>query len=129
VNKTSLHEREEYLHRNYPNLTETMRAVVASSEDAFDAAVSALVMWEHATDFEQLERSTDEDVLFEGWIWSPSTQGIEKLTPASTARRAPRSAPVAIPGDLMGLARELLLNVGADRFRALMKEMIRRESD
>jgi len=43
----------------------------ASSEDAFDAAVSAIAMERHADALAGLSRSTDETTLLEGAIWRP----------------------------------------------------------
>ena len=44
---------------------------LASSLDAFDAAVAALVMWEHRDDLVALARATDPLTLIEGEIWRP----------------------------------------------------------
>jgi hypothetical protein len=46
-------------------------ADAASSEDAFDAAVSALVMNRHAAEFESLPVARDELEKVEGAIWTP----------------------------------------------------------
>lgn len=43
----------------------------ASSEDAFDAAVSALVMERHADEFSRLEGPSDRTSRLEGRIWAP----------------------------------------------------------
>jgi hypothetical protein len=44
-------------------------ARAASTEDAFDAAVSALVMWEHVTELSQLREAAEEITRLEGAIW------------------------------------------------------------
>lgn len=43
----------------------------ASTEDAFDATVSAFRMWRHAEELEDLESARDGTDLIEGRIWSP----------------------------------------------------------
>jgi len=43
----------------------------ASTEDAFDATVSAFRMWQHAEELEDLESARDGTDLIEGRIWSP----------------------------------------------------------
>jgi hypothetical protein len=45
---------------------------LVASEDAFDAGVSALVMSQHADEFERLAPETDTELRLEGRIWSPS---------------------------------------------------------
>jgi hypothetical protein len=52
-------------------LTEPQRALATASEDAFDAAVSALVMSSHAETFRTLHRADDPITLLEGQIWDP----------------------------------------------------------
>jgi hypothetical protein len=41
------------------------------SEDAFDAAVSALVMQQHLDEFESLPLLDDDSFILEGQIWTP----------------------------------------------------------
>ena len=43
----------------------------ASTEDAFDATVSAFRMWQHGDELEDLESARDGTDLIEGRIWSP----------------------------------------------------------
>jgi hypothetical protein len=43
----------------------------AGSEDAFDAAVSALVMAAHIEEIEALQQTADPIELLEGRIWVP----------------------------------------------------------
>lgn len=47
-----------------------LRSQVAASEDAFDAAISALRLFEHRSEFDDLPPPTDLARL-EGWIWQP----------------------------------------------------------
>lgn len=49
------------------------RAAVAASEDSFDAAVSALRMWQARAELGHLQRSNDPLERLEGRIWAPST--------------------------------------------------------
>jgi hypothetical protein len=64
-------DRAEYLARNYPQLGAAWRDLAASTEDAFDAAVSALKMWEHRDGFQRLAQATDSIERLEGRIWEP----------------------------------------------------------
>jgi hypothetical protein len=67
VTKSSRDAREAYLERL--SVTAEQRGLIAGSEDAFDAAVSALVMAEHID--ELLELETEPDYALEGKIWAP----------------------------------------------------------
>ena len=49
----------------------------AGSEDAFDAAVSALKMAEHGDELETLTATDDEPFDIEGKIWRPNERGAE----------------------------------------------------
>lgn len=74
VGKKVQSKREKYLRENFPGLSLADREKVSGSEDAFDAAVSALVMSRHlVSPLSQLRDSTDERVLLEGRIWRPSS--------------------------------------------------------
>jgi predicted nuclease with RNAse H fold len=59
--------RQAYVARWYPNLAEWSIA----SEDAFDAAVSALVMARHADNLAALPSEPDHELRLEGRIWYP----------------------------------------------------------
>jgi len=48
-----------------------LAAVAASSDDAFDAAISALVMAEHAVALAELEMVIDPVARLEGQVWKP----------------------------------------------------------
>jgi len=71
VHKSRQSARLELLASRYPNLAPDRRALAAASEDAFDAAVSALVMIEHIADLLALPAQTDPAVKLEGRIWHP----------------------------------------------------------
>ena len=72
VNKSSFECRLTYLTRRWPDLHADMRLVAASSEDAFDAAVSARVMAEHVEQLIALPTVTEPEALLEGVIWQPA---------------------------------------------------------
>lgn len=55
---------------NYQLSTEQCHKA-ASSDDAFDATVSALEMARHLSEFDSLKRATDRQILLEGMIWYP----------------------------------------------------------
>ncbi|HEV7665668.1 MAG TPA: hypothetical protein VGQ62_19205 [Chloroflexota bacterium] len=72
VRKSSGTARSTYLAERYPRLDAEHVRSAAASEDAFDAAVSALVMAEHAADLAALPAETDPIFSQEGRIWHPS---------------------------------------------------------
>ncbi len=80
VNKSSAIERAAHLKRNYPGLTTPMASKAAANDDAFDAAVSALVMDRYVDQLLNLPVINDPRTLLEGVIWHPA------LDLASSAR-------------------------------------------
>ena len=76
VTKSDLDARAAHLDAHFPSLPRDMRDRAASSEDAFDAAVSALRMWEHRTDLASLRRTRDPQTLLEGAIWRPRAEAV-----------------------------------------------------
>jgi hypothetical protein len=88
VVKSSVEARNLYVAAHYPNLSDQERELVTSSEDAFDAGVSALVMAEHAEEFASLQPVTDAIALMEEVIWHPRTRAMgEPNTPDSDGVR------------------------------------------
>ncbi|MBZ5533385.1 MAG: hypothetical protein LAO20_18305 [Acidobacteriia bacterium] len=74
VKKNDQGEREKYLRESLPDLNLAFREKASRSDDAFDAAVSALVMSKHLVNpLLQLRHSTDERILLEGRIWQPAS--------------------------------------------------------
>jgi hypothetical protein len=72
VRKSNEADRIRYLDDHYPRLHADHRAYAASSDDAFDAAVSALVMAQYADDLSSLPALTDPQLVREGVIWHPA---------------------------------------------------------
>lgn len=72
VNKSSWKERHKYLSTHYADQSETLLERAAGSEDAFDAAVSALVMSKSSDELEALEQTRDPNYAIEGKIWRPN---------------------------------------------------------
>jgi hypothetical protein len=72
VVKSSASAREAYLARAYPDLEPEPRQRAIRSEDAFDAAVAALVMAAWADDLVSLPPEPDPRVRLEGRIWHPA---------------------------------------------------------
>ena len=70
VKKSCELDRSVYLKKQWANIPETMRSRVAGSEDAFDAAISALVMDRHIAELCNLNPSDKIDRI-EGKIWNP----------------------------------------------------------
>ena len=71
VVKSSATHREAYIAKYYPELDEQTRVRAAMSEDAFDAAVSALVMAQHTDELTNLPAANDHQAELEGLIWHP----------------------------------------------------------
>ena len=68
LNKSSSHERLDYL-EPLPISNKYHRTDAACSDDAFDAAVSALKMYERRHEFQTLEQTKDDVENIEGRIW------------------------------------------------------------
>jgi hypothetical protein len=71
VTKSSARARELYLAQGFGAENRTLLARAAASEDAFDAAVSALVMSRHADAIARLRADDDATCRLEGRIWTP----------------------------------------------------------
>jgi hypothetical protein len=74
VRKSSRDARRELLERRFPSLAAEHLELARGSEDAFDAAVSALAMVEHVNDLKslRLEPEPDPVLRLEGRIWHPT---------------------------------------------------------
>jgi hypothetical protein len=86
VVKSDPSARAAYLERRFPELSPAHLVLAAAGEDAFDAAVSALVMSAHADELAALPRVTDSIELREGSVWTPAAQ------PSAARSRAADSA-------------------------------------
>jgi hypothetical protein len=71
VRKANAAARRAHLAERYPRLDPDHVAMAGQSEDAFDAAVSALVMVEHLADLGALPEECDPELRLEGRIWHP----------------------------------------------------------
>ena len=71
VVKSSRAACEDYLRGHHPGLGARWLPVASASEDAFDAAVSALMMAEHVDSLCDLPRADSEVISQEGLIWYP----------------------------------------------------------
>lgn len=99
IKKRRREEREEYLRSNYPDLGDEWRELAATSEDSFDAAISALAMSCRADELASLDWSGDEQLRREGAIWGYSA------TPPPTAAKPPSGKRIAeestpVPGSV-----------------------------
>ena len=81
VVKSSAPARVAYLEAQFPELNPAMRDVAASTEDAFDAAVSAIVMSRHEHELLALPTCDDARTRREGRVWLPG-QAASVLEPA-----------------------------------------------
>jgi hypothetical protein len=68
VNKSDPDARASCLAR-YPEIAGDLRIRAAASEDAFDAAVSAVVLWRRRAELETLTSTDDAITRLEGQIW------------------------------------------------------------
>lgn len=81
VNKSDFSERRAHLAAECsPEIGGGLACKAASSEDAFDAAVSAVVMSRHIDEIATLTRSPDEVGLIEGAIWWPQDTRAAAIT-------------------------------------------------
>ena len=69
--KTDVRQRAALLDEQFPGLDRELRALAVASDDAFDAAVTALVMAAHCDEFSELALPTERAARLEGWIWVP----------------------------------------------------------
>ena len=72
VVKSSASARADLLDARYPALPPRLRDHAVASEDAFDAAVSALAMSSHEDELRALPRVDDEMGRREGRVWTPT---------------------------------------------------------
>jgi hypothetical protein len=72
VNKSSAEERRLYLGRAWRDLPRAFESAAVGSEDAFDAAVSALMLDRHRTELERLPPRAGAPYRIEGAIWAPA---------------------------------------------------------
>ena len=75
VNKSSASARGTYLAARHPELDAELRLRAATGEDAFDAAVSALVMAAHVDELSALSPAADRQTVLEGLICHPGRTG------------------------------------------------------
>ncbi len=75
VRKSDRRSRIEYLRTRHPELTGEPQRSAESSEDAFDAAISALTMAAHLRELANLQPTTDPQLALEGLIWLPRNRG------------------------------------------------------
>jgi hypothetical protein len=71
VHKRNLDDRIRYLQNSPWVMSERFAQSVHASEDAFDAAISALMMDRHAGELASLEQTSDSVTLLEGEVWAP----------------------------------------------------------
>jgi hypothetical protein len=71
VRKSNREQRELYMAELAWSMTPAFAAAIIESEDAFDAAISALVMDRHRSGLATLAQSDDPVTLLEGSVWCP----------------------------------------------------------
>jgi hypothetical protein len=94
VRKSSPVARALHHASRFEDLDPALAALAASTEDAFDAAVSALRMAEHASAFADLAPARDDVEALEGRIWSPLEDPcVIGRSPAGASRPGTSPAP------------------------------------
>ncbi len=71
VHKSNLEQRARYLDGSPWALPDRFATSMVGSEDAFDAAISALVLHEHLDDLAALRQTSDPVTMLEGDVWRP----------------------------------------------------------
>jgi hypothetical protein len=71
VVKSDPRARAAHLDVHHPALDATLRVAAVGSEDAFDAAVSAVVMSRHEAELRSLPAPDHVDAQLEGCVWQP----------------------------------------------------------
>jgi hypothetical protein len=71
VRKARADARAHYMAERFPHMDGELARRAASTDDAFDAAVSALVMSNHSGALRDLPAAADEQQRLEGLIWAP----------------------------------------------------------
>jgi len=94
VVKSDRAARDRYLAGRFPEMSPEQRQTAAGSEDAFDAAVSALTMARHLGEIMTLGWPTDEISRLEGVIWSPA-EVPDEPPPQIEARWEPEPEPAS----------------------------------
>lgn len=87
VNKGDAAARRAYLIEHHPDMEPELADLAADSEDAFDAAVSAVIMSRHADELRVLAVPADPQLRREGLIWAPT---VAQHYTAMTERRERR---------------------------------------
>jgi hypothetical protein len=88
VNKSDWARRTQFLSRErYGSIAAPIRALAATTEDAFDAAVSAFEMDAHRAELLALPHVTHPQLRLEGALWLPewSEPALVGLPPASSS--------------------------------------------
>ncbi len=71
MNKRRFWDRHDHLHHSYGEQDPVLIEPAAGSEDAFDAAFSALTMANHLDELARLRATSSPHVRLEGWVWAP----------------------------------------------------------
>jgi hypothetical protein len=74
-----------------PQLRPELRAAAVASDDAFDAAVTALEMAAHAGDFTSLPMPPHPAARLEGWVWLPQAPAASSRPTDASIRLGTRS--------------------------------------
>jgi hypothetical protein len=89
INKSNQSSRREYL-ASRGNLSQETLGLAGSSEDAFDATVSAMIMAEEWDRLKILRPSHDSDLQLEGIIWHPGWEDVLTGLPVRNSTQSRR---------------------------------------
>jgi predicted nuclease with RNAse H fold len=91
VNKSRWRSRHRYMYERFPEQSPELLERAAGCEDAFDAAVSALVMDAHAAELAALRPAADEVAAIEGRVWLPqrADAAAQAASPSGLASTTP----------------------------------------
>ncbi len=92
VKKSDLQARIAYFAHGAWQVSADFLWLAHSSEDAFDALVSALVMDRCSQELRMLAQSIDRQTMLEGQIWLPSALGVSARLPTRPSRGRPPRA-------------------------------------
>jgi hypothetical protein len=98
VRKSDHERRARYLSAAPWSVAPEFATSIVESDDAFDAAISALVMHDHLDDLAALAPTADPRILLEGDVWRPPKSVPLKSVHARGRGRSPRGA-VGAGGD------------------------------
>ncbi|MFN8513056.1 MAG: hypothetical protein U0841_10800 [Chloroflexia bacterium] len=125
VTKSSEAGRSAYLAAQHWAIPPALLPHALGGEDAFDAAISALLMARHTADLADLPATTDPQILREGAIWHPGWRGTP--TPA-TSQPGPAKREGAMRDESKAFLTRLLQAAGPSNYEIEASRVWRAEA-